>query len=423
MARVKISRVSIIVPVFNERATVGEVIGRLRNLEMAGVGKEIIVVDDGSIDGSREWLRRQSKSKSFKYVFHKQNMGKGAAMQTGLSVATGDYVIIQDADLEYNPGEIGELVKKAGKEDLLVVYGSRDRDIKNYYRSPHYYWGSKVLSKMINWLFHQNLTDPETCYKLVQTDLMRFLHLEERGFGVEIEISAKLSRLGIPIGETSISYAPRSFEEGKKIRTKDGLRAVWLVAKYFLNDLHYGVVDRVLRLWREKEAMGGVEVDKRQTWVDVGCGRQAHLGWRIRKAVGKYVGVDMEVKDGKMGNMELIRADAHKFAQRIKSPVDVVAGLAIIEHLDHPEKFLREVRKVLRKGGKLVLTTPAPWSDGILKLMVFLGLIDGKEITDHKTYFTLERLRVLLEREGFEVVQQKMFGLGTNGLTVAREIV
>ena len=416
--RKRISRLSIIVPVFNERATIGNVIGRLRDLEIKGVEKEVIAVDDGSTDGSAQLLKKLASDKS---IFHKQNKGKGAAIQTGLAAATGDFVIIQDADLEYNPEEIESLVKKAQEEDLLVVYGSRDREIKNYYRYPHYYWGSKALSRMINLLFHQNLTDPETCYKLVQADLMRFLHLEERGFGIEIEISAKLSRLGIPIGETSISYTPRSFEEGKKIRVKDGLRAVWLVMKYFLNDLHYGVVDRILRLWREGEAMRMLGVDKRQTWVDVGCGRQAHLGWRIRRAVGKYVGVDMEVGDGKMGNVELVRADVHKFAHRIGQPADVVVGLAIIEHLDYPEKFLGEVSKVLNSGGRIVLTTPAPWSDGILKLMVLLGLIDGKEITDHKTYFTLRGLKDLLERSGFEVERQKMFGFRMNGLTVAKK--
>ena len=416
--RKRISRLSIIVPVFNERATIGNVIGRLRDLEIKGVEKEVIAVDDGSTDGSAQLLKKLASDKS---IFHKQNKGKGAAIQTGLAAATGDFVIIQDADLEYNPEEIESLVKKAQEEDLLVVYGSRDREIKNYYRYPHYYWGSKALSRMINLLFHQNLTDPETCYKLVQADLMRFLHLEERGFGIEIEISAKLSRLGIPIGETSISYTPRSFEEGKKIRVKDGLRAVWLVMKYFLNDLHYGVVDRILRLWREGEAMRMLGVDKRQTWVDVGCGRQAHLGWRIRRAVGKYVGVDMEVGDGKMGNVELVRADVHKFAHRIGQPADVVVGLAIIEHLDYPEKFLGAVSKVLKSGGRIVLTTPAPWSDGILKLMVLVGLIDGKEITDHKTYFTLRGLKDLLERSGFEVERQKMFGFRMNGLTVAKK--
>ena len=416
--RKRISRLSIIVPVFNERATIGNVIGRLRDLEIKGVEKEVIAVDDGSTDGSAQLLKKLASDKS---IFHKQNKGKGAAIQTGLAAATGDFVIIQDADLEYNPEEIESLVKKAQEEDLLVVYGSRDREIKNYYRYPHYYWGSKALSRMINLLFHQNLTDPETCYKLVQADLMRFLHLEERGFGIEIEISAKLSRLGIPIGETSISYTPRSFEEGKKIRVKDGLRAVWLVMKYFLNDLHYGVVDRILRLWREGEAMRMLGVDKRQTWVDVGCRRQAHLGWRIRRAVGKYVGVDMDVVDGKMGNVELVRADVHKFAHRIGQPADVVVGLAIIEHLDYPEKFLGEVSKVLKSGGRIVLTTPAPWSDGILKLMVLLGLIDGKEITDHKTYFTLRGLKDLLERSGFEVERQKMFGFRMNGLTVAKK--
>lgn len=229
-----IKKLSIIVPVFNEVGQVNVMFRKLRNLKLGRRKKEIILVDDGSTDGSREWLKAVQGSK---LVLHKKNMGKGAAIRSGLDVATGDYVIIQDADNEYNPEEIKWLVEKAEKDNLLAVYGSRDGGIKNKYLYPHYYWGSKILAGMINLLFHQKLTDPETGYKLIQTDLFRLLEIKQPGFGVEIEITAKIARLGLKIGEVPITYAPRSFAQGKKIQVRDGLEAVVLIGKYYLRNL------------------------------------------------------------------------------------------------------------------------------------------------------------------------------------------
>ncbi len=234
----RVKKLTIIVPVYNEIITVEKVIKRLGKLNLGKTKKEIIVVDDGSTDGTAQSLRKLSKTgfRNFKYIFHTKNQGKGRAIQTGLIRATGDYVIIQDADLEYEPAEIRKLLIKAEKDNLPAVFGSRDSGDKRQYIYPHYYWGSRALCRIINTAFGVKFTDPETCYKLIKTDLLREMNLEENGFGIEMEIVAKISVKKVPFGEVPITYKPRSFSEGKKIRAKDGLRAIFLIGKYWWYD-------------------------------------------------------------------------------------------------------------------------------------------------------------------------------------------
>ena len=229
----RIRKLSIIVPVFNEEKTVGEVIKRLSDLVIKGIKKEVIIVDDGSVDGTTESLRKQSKSKSkdFKFIFKNKNEGKGAAIKTGLKYATGDYVIVQDADLEYHPREIKKLVRLAEKTGTSVIYGTRNRGISNRYAYPVLYWGAKPLIWMINILYCQNLSDPECCYKLIRRDLLDF-EIEEKGFGMEVELTAKLAKKKIKILEVPIAYIPRTYTQGKKITVIDGVRAVWLAIKW-----------------------------------------------------------------------------------------------------------------------------------------------------------------------------------------------
>jgi len=226
------NKLTIIVPVFNEEKTIAEVIKRLRNLEIKNVKKEIIVVDDGSTDATASAMTKsQYPISNIKFMRHKTNQGKGAAVRTALKHATGDYVIIQDADLEYHPGEIKKLVRMAEKTNASVVYGTRNKGVKNHYAYPIMFWGAKVLIWMVNVLYRQKLSDPECCYKLVRRDLLDF-EIEEKGFGIEIELTAKLAKKGIKIAETPIKYIPRTYEEGKKIKMTDGIRAVWLAVKW-----------------------------------------------------------------------------------------------------------------------------------------------------------------------------------------------
>ena len=427
-------KLSIIVPVYNEAATVGKVLEKLGKVE-GGVRREVIVVDDGSNDGSTKILLNLKKRYgvgptppklrgvgNFKFILKVKNEGKGAAIQTALKRATGDYVIIQDADLEYDPREVKKLVEKAQRENLLVVYGSRDREVKNRYIYPHFYWGSKMLGWLMRLAFGQVFTDPETCYKLVQTEGLKFINLEEPRFGVEIEISAKIARLDIPIGEVGISYVPRSFAQGKKIGVRDGIRAVGLVAKYWANDLHYGLVDRWLRRIRLGAAMKEIKFKRGETVVDMGCGRQAKLGWILRERIGRYIGVDRTVPNTQALNIRLVKADLDRRWPRLSGGADKVIGTAIIEHLKHPEEFLRGCRRELKKGGQLVLTTPAPpWADVILRLLVMARFILADEVYDHEAYYNLGQLRKLVEGTGFRVEKTGRFLGGLNNLVVARK--
>ena len=223
---------SVIIPVYNEVETLDEI---MLAVSAIPVEKEIILVDDGSTDGSREKLQQFENQVAIKVLYHDRNRGKGAAIRTGLAEAEKDLVIIQDADLEYDPREIPGLMQPilAGKAD--VVYGSRFVGA-----APHrvlYFWhsiGNQLLTLLSNMLSDLNLTDMETCYKLFRREVIQSIELEESRFGFEPEITAKIAKGHWRIYEMGISYSGRTYEEGKKISWQDGFRAIWCVLKYNL---------------------------------------------------------------------------------------------------------------------------------------------------------------------------------------------
>ncbi|MFH1258340.1 MAG: glycosyltransferase family 2 protein [Elusimicrobiota bacterium] len=226
-------KLSIIVPVFNEQGTLTEILDRLLNLSLDWE-KEIVVVDDGSTDGSRQLLKEFAAKKAdprLKFFFHPQNMGKGKAIRTALEQLTGDVVIIQDADLEYDPGEYQFLLAPFQKEETKVVYGSRFlKENKNIYR--RYLWGNKLLTWLTNLLYRTKITDSYTCYKIFRAAVIKGLNLESNGFEVEAEITVKLGRKKIPIQEAPIAYNPRKLEEGKKIGWRDAAKGIYTILKY-----------------------------------------------------------------------------------------------------------------------------------------------------------------------------------------------
>src|SRR3989339_783551 len=221
----KLDNVSIIMPVFNEKNTIKKVIDKIISLSP----HEIILVDDGSSDGTRDVLEK-IKSDKIKIIFHDKNQGKGAAIRTGLKYMSGDIVTIQDADLEYNPDEIANLVEPINNNEASVVYGSRFLELKEKKYMLHY-MGNKLLNFLTNIIYNSKITDMETCYKVFKKDVILSLNLKAKRFEFEPEVTAKILKRKIKIHELPISYKSRSYNEGKKIGWKDGITALWTLLK------------------------------------------------------------------------------------------------------------------------------------------------------------------------------------------------
>lgn len=225
-------RIAVVIPVYNERATIQEI---LRRVAAVGLDKEIIVVDDGSTDGTREWLETERERLGIHLIVHARNMGKGAALRDGFRAATGDIVIVQDADLEYDPQDYPRLIEPIAGGRADVVYGSRFLG-----SDPHrvlYFWhylGNRLLTLLSNMFTNLNLSDMETGYKVFRRDLVQAIKLRENRFGFEPEITAKIARRKARVYEVGISYAGREYSEGKKITWRDGLWAAWCIVRYSL---------------------------------------------------------------------------------------------------------------------------------------------------------------------------------------------
>ena len=224
-------RLSVVIPSYNEAATIEQLIAAV--LRAPYGDKEVIVVDDFSTDGTREILRAEIESKVSRVIYQPFNQGKGAALRAGIRATTGDIVIIQDADLEYDPSEYPKIIQPIIDDKADVVYGSRFIGSE-----PHrvvYFWhrvGNGILTLLSNMLTNLNLTDMETCYKAFRREIIQSIVIEENRFGFEPEITAKMARKGVRIYEVGISYYGRTYEEGKKINWKDGFRALYCIVKY-----------------------------------------------------------------------------------------------------------------------------------------------------------------------------------------------
>ena len=228
-------KVSVVIPCFNERDTIEQVVNSVRNSPIQNI--EIIVVDDGSTDGTIDVLKEKVAGLADQIIYQPANRGKGAALRTGFAAATGDIILVQDADLEYSPSDYPALLQPIFSGNADVVFGSRFLGGR-----PHrvlYFWhmvGNRFLTLLSNMFTNLNLTDLETCYKVFRAPLLKNLDLRERGFGFEPEITAKLAKTRCRIYEVGISYSGRTYEEGKKVNWKDGFRAIYAIVRYNLFD-------------------------------------------------------------------------------------------------------------------------------------------------------------------------------------------
>ena len=235
---IEVKKLSIVIPAFNEERTIHLILDKVKNVELVnGIEKELIIINDFSTDDTKGAIAKYRESNpdmNIQYFEHEYNKGKGAALHTGIDKATGDFLIIQDADLEYDPEEYNDLLKPVISGFADVVYGSRFMG-----NNPHrilFFWhsiGNQILTFVSNMFTNLNLSDMETCYKLFRSDIIKGLDLKENRFGFEPEVTAKVSRVhNVRIYEVGISYYGRTYEEGKKIGWKDGVRAIYSIIKY-----------------------------------------------------------------------------------------------------------------------------------------------------------------------------------------------
>jgi len=222
-------KISIIIPIYNEKETLLKILKKVEGADTLGLEKEIILVDDGSTDGTLDILK--TLENGYQIIYHEKNLGKGAAIKNGFRAATGDFILIQDADLEYNPQNYPQLLRPILENKADVVFGSRNLQ-KNPTDNFSFYLGRRITNLFLNILCGSKLTDYWTCYKVFKAPIVKSLELECNRFDVEVEMTVKIIKRGYKIVEVPIDYLPRSISAGKKIKPQDGLIAIWKTIKY-----------------------------------------------------------------------------------------------------------------------------------------------------------------------------------------------
>jgi glycosyltransferase involved in cell wall biosynthesis len=403
---------SVIVPNYDEIATLPEILERV---EAVPIDKEIIVVDDGSTDGSREWAlaRAASGAKRLRVLLHERNQGKTAALRTGIAAARGRFILIQDADLEYDPADYPQLLQPLldGKAD--VVYGSRFIGAPRRVLLFWHHVGNSVLTLLSNAVTGLDLTDMETCYKVFRTDALKRLPIRSSGFGFEAEITVKVAQLGLRVYEVPISYAGREYWEGKKITWRDGVQAVHLLLRFALwpdldeEALGFLALQRTEKLQRYHRYLW----DKMRPWVgrrilELGArtgtitqylvnrehvtateDREGYLDYLTRRFAGRG---NVEIRELALGGADPVAP---------KQRYDTVLCTNVLEHVEDDAAALRWIHDRLEPGGRVVLVVPL--------LRALYGSIDAAS-EKHRRYETAE-LRAKLEAAGFEIEELRPF--------------
>jgi dolichol-phosphate mannosyltransferase len=416
-------RLSVVIPCYNEERTIATLLGRVADLRVAGASPQVIVVDDGSGDRTAAIAEDAARGREGWTVLRlPKNAGKGSAIAAALPLVAGDAVLVQDADLEYDPKDVGALAAAWRDDGRVAVYGSRSLG-RNRFSSPLFYAGGRAVTAVANALYGTRLTDMPTGYKLVAAEHLRAMDLASRRFEFCAEVTAKLARLGVEVVEVPISYAPRSVAEGKKIRARDGVVAVGTLARhrFWKPPRSWNALDRFIRRLRTDAALAAVPDGARV--LDLGCGVDRYLWSRLRGRVAAYAGVDSRIaRAARDGAASFQPFDAEKNGRLPfdDGAFDAIVALAVIEHVADPVAFLDESRRVLSLGGVLVLTTPTPAAKPVLEALAAVGAIDAEEIREHKTYFTEDALLAACGAAGFRDARVSTFELGFNRLLVAR---
>jgi glycosyltransferase involved in cell wall biosynthesis len=434
-------KLSVIIPVYNESKTIRELV---RQVQAVPIDKEIIIVDDGSKDGTRDILREMDGRDGIRVFLQPKNMGKGAAVATGFQKATGDVVVVQDADLEYDPREYPKLLRPIEEGHADVVYGSRF--LGGGDRRVLYFWhtiGNRMLTLASNMFTNLNLTDMETCYKMFRREVIQSITIESRRFGIEPEITAKVARRRYRIYEVPISYHGRTYEEGKKIGLKDAFSALWTIVKHGVresedpNHVGHVTLERMAKLepynrWlvsRFARALGSRILE-----IGAGFGNiTRHLlepeGGRPAPELVVASDLDPVAVEFLRGTFrDEPRARVSSFAFPLppemreelgRLRIDSIVCCNVLEHIENDEGTLADMLSILQPGGRLALLVPA--------MQRLYGSLD--EQLRHFRRYEREELEAKLRRAGFEVEDLRflnrpgVFGWWLNGKVLKRRVL
>ena len=409
---------SVVIPAYNERFLAAELLRRVLAADPPGISElEVIVVDDGSTDGTREILRRIAATEPrLRYIEHAENAGKGAAVRTGIAAATGDLIVFQDADLEYDPRDYAKLVRPFIEDGADVVYGSRflpgDRRRVLYFRHT---LGNRFLTFVSNWLTDLNLTDMETCYKMFRAPLLKSIPIRSNDFAMEPEITAKVAKRECRVFEVPVSYSGRTYREGKKIGWRDGWKALRAMVKYWIVDDVYAEDEYGSHILHSLE-----KVRRFNAWMADAV--VPHVGARVLEigaGIGNitshllprelYVVSDVNphylryLENFAMGKpyLQVARVDLEEAADFApwSAACDTVVCLNVLEHVRDPLVGLRNIARVLEPGGKLLLYVPQ--GEGLYSSL--------DEVLGHRCRYSREMLEAELRATGLELESLRDF--------------